>query len=227
MHATGFEDACREAACYELLKPLQSGAIPVLLGAASLVVPGTCLVVLDLVEGRPLSKLDEITPEVAEAALDALALVCFCSPLVQGFVSTVCCSLDGTPRLVGPTKAISLFQYCCVQVHSFGVAQNDIKLENLLLAMPEPESGEEEPPKGSAGLHSVVSPPQAPSHRITRSHMGDGSGFGAATSPLHFPHQPPSGSSTGLLRGPSPTACSGDGKAQEAVEEELQGEVPL
>ncbi len=76
MHAHGLQDASQEAACYVLLKPLQGSAIPTLFGISSLTVPGTGLLVLELIEGTPLSGLDKISPQVAEAALDALAKVC-------------------------------------------------------------------------------------------------------------------------------------------------------
>ena len=76
MFADGLQVASEEAAFYVLLKPLQGGAIPALFGISSLKVPGAGLLVLELIEGMPLSDLDEITPEVAEAALDALAQVC-------------------------------------------------------------------------------------------------------------------------------------------------------
>lgn len=72
---TGFEDACDEAACYEALKPLQGGVIPALLGVSELSSPGAGLLVLELIEGRPLSELEEIMPEVAEAAVSSLAEV--------------------------------------------------------------------------------------------------------------------------------------------------------
>ena len=78
MFADGLQVASEEAAFYVLLKPLQGGAIPALFGISSLKVPGAGLLVLELIEGMPLSDLDEITPEVAEAALDALAQVCAC-----------------------------------------------------------------------------------------------------------------------------------------------------
>ena len=75
MGGNGLEVASREAACYVLLKSLQGRAIPVLFGVSSLVAPGAGLLVLELIEGRPLSDLTRITPEVAEAALEALAMV--------------------------------------------------------------------------------------------------------------------------------------------------------
>lgn len=78
MYADGLKVASEEAAFYVLLKPLQGGAIPALFGISSLTVPGAGLLVLELIEGMPLSHLDEISPEVAEAALDALAQVCLC-----------------------------------------------------------------------------------------------------------------------------------------------------
>ena len=90
MYADGLKVTSQEAAFYVLLKPLQGGAIPALFGIPSLTVPGAGLLVLKLIEGMPLFDLDEITPEVAEAALDALAQVCLCilpcsTCLVKGY----------------------------------------------------------------------------------------------------------------------------------------------
>ena len=79
MHADGLEVASREAACYVLLKPLQGNTIPNLFGVSSLLLPaGAGLLIIELIEGRPLSELHEITSEVAYAALDALAMVREC-----------------------------------------------------------------------------------------------------------------------------------------------------
>ena len=80
MHESGLEDARGEAAFYELLKPLQGGAIPALFGISALEAPGAGLLVLELIEGRMLSQLEEITPEVAEAALATLSQVRVLSP---------------------------------------------------------------------------------------------------------------------------------------------------
>ena len=78
MYADGLQVASQEAAFYVLLQLLQGGSIPALFGLSSLTFPGAGLLVIELIEGKPLSDLDEITQEVAEAALDALAQVCMC-----------------------------------------------------------------------------------------------------------------------------------------------------
>ena len=66
MFADGLQVASEEAAFYVLLKPLQGGAIPALFGISSLKVPGAGLLVLELIEGMPLSDLDEVKAVTAE-----------------------------------------------------------------------------------------------------------------------------------------------------------------
>lgn len=152
LHETGFEDALREAAFYQLLQPLQGGAIPTLLGVTGLSSPGAGMLLLELVEGgQLLSELEGITPEVAEAALSALD-----------------------------------------QVHSFGVAHNDIKLENLLLA-------------------TAVAPPMpmpvSLGGRTPRAVAGDEEGGGR--DPQHASPAPQQQQPDGLCRRPLPSAPPG------------------
>ena len=102
MYDDGLQVASEEAAFYVLLKPLQGGAIPALFGISSLKMPGAGLLMLELIEGMPLSELDEIAPEVAEAALDALAQVCAC------YIQRV------TLRLLFSSKKFSYLFFCAI-----------------------------------------------------------------------------------------------------------------